>query len=77
MVKYTEESCGYKYLGILETDDWSTDSWRSLQEKYIRSVRNISISKLNGGNMTTTINLRAVSGEYLQIFKKIDRWSNG
>lgn len=61
MMRNIEES-GYKYLGILEADGIKHDEMKEqLTKEYIRRVRNILKSKLNGGNTISAINSRAVS----------------
>ena len=53
---------GYKYLGILEADGVKHEEMKDqIKEEYIRRVRNILKSKLNGGNIISAINSRAVS----------------
>ena len=61
MMRNTEEG-GYKYLGILEADGIKHDEMKEqLKKEYIRRVRNVLKSKLNGGNIVSAINSRAVS----------------
>ena len=61
MMKNIEED-GYKYLGILETDGVKHEEMKDqIKKEYIRKVRNILKSKLNGGNIILTLNSRAVS----------------
>ena len=61
MVKNVEKG-GYKYLGILETDRVKHEEIKGqIKKEYIRIVRNILKSKLNGGNIILTINSRTVS----------------
>ena len=56
------EEAGYKYLGILEADGIKHDEMKEqLKKEYIRRVRNVLKSKLNGGNIISAINSRAVS----------------
>ena len=51
MMRNTEEG-GYKYLGILEADGIKHDEMKEkLKKEYIRRVRNVLKSKLNGGNI--------------------------
>ena len=53
---------GYKYLGILEADGVKHEEMKDqIKKEYIRRVRNILKSKLNGGNIILAINSRAVS----------------
>ncbi|XP_047481697.1 uncharacterized protein LOC125034100 [Penaeus chinensis] len=61
MMRNIEES-GYKYPGILEADGIKHDEMKELLTKeYIRRVRNVLKLKLNGGNIISAINSRAVS----------------
>ena len=61
MMRNIEEG-GYKYLGILEVDGIKHDEMKEqLKKEYIRRVRNVLKSKLNGGNIISAINSRAVS----------------
>ena len=63
MIKNVEE-CGCKYLGTLESDSVKHEEIKyQMKKKYIRKVRNILKSKLNGGNIILTINSRAISTE--------------
>ena len=55
------EDSGYKYLGILEADGIKHDEMKEqLKKEYIRRVRNVLKSKLNGENIISAINSRAV-----------------
>ena len=61
MIKNIEEG-GYKYLGTLDADGVKHEEMKCQTKKeYIRRVRNILKSKLNGGNIISAINSRAVS----------------
>ena len=61
MMKNIEES-GYKYFGILEASGLKHEEMKGQTEKeYIRRVRNMLKSKLNGGNIISAISSRAVS----------------
>ena len=61
MMRNIEEG-GYKYLGILEADGIKHDEMKEqLKKEYIRGVRNVLKTKLNGGNIISAINSRAVS----------------
>ena len=52
----------YKYLGILEAAGLKHEEMKDqIKKEYIRRVRNILKSKLNGGNIILAINSRAVS----------------
>ena len=56
------EEGGYKYLGILEADGVKHEEMKDqIKKEYIRRVRNILKSKLNGGNIILAFNSRAVS----------------
>ena len=57
-----ESDKGYKYLGILEADDiMHTDMKDKIKKEYYRRVRQLTSSKLNGGNLFRPINSQAVS----------------
>ena len=61
MMKNIEEG-GYKYLGILEADGVKHEQMKDqIKNEYIRRVRNILKSKLNGENIILAFNSRAVS----------------
>ena len=61
MMRNIEEG-GYKYLEILEADGVKHEEMKDqIKKEYIRRVRNILKSKLNGGNIILAINSRAVS----------------
>ena len=53
-----DEGDGYKYLGILEADDLKH---AYISKDYLRRIRKILKSKLNGGDVVSAINARAVS----------------
>ena len=54
----------YTYLAILEADAVKHGEIKGqIREEYIKRVRNITKSKLNGGNIILAINSRAVSIE--------------
>ena len=62
MMKCIEEGSGYKYLGILEADGIKHEEVKDQATKeYVRRLRTIFKSKLNGGNIISAINSRAVS----------------
>ena len=57
-----ETNKGYKYLGILETNDIAhTEMKVKIQREYHRRVRQLTSSKLNGGNTIRGMDSRAVS----------------
>ena len=61
MMKNIEEG-GCKYLGILGADNVKYEAKKGqLKKEYIRRVRNMLKSKLNGGNIISAINSRTVS----------------
>ena len=61
MMKNIEEK-GYKYLGILEADGVKHEEMKDqIKKEYIRRVRNILKSKLDGGgSVISVINSRTV-----------------
>ncbi|XP_077972208.1 uncharacterized protein LOC144427222 [Styela clava] len=57
-----EESNGYKYLGILESNSINENQMKKLIiHEYTKRLKQILKSKLNGGNIIKAINIRAVS----------------
>ena len=61
-MKSIDEGGGYKYLGILEADGIKHGEMKeTVSKEYIRRIRKILGSKLNGGNIITAINSWAVS----------------
>ena len=61
MMKNIEEG-RYKYYAILEPDDAKYEEIKDhIKKEYIRGIRNILTSKLNGGNNILTISSGAVS----------------
>jgi len=62
MLKSLEEGDNYKYLGVLEADTIKHQTMKeTVRKEYLRRVRKVLGSKLNGGNIITAINSRAVS----------------
>ena len=52
----------YKYLGMLEADGMLHDTMKTkIGKEYLRRVRKVAQSKLNGGNLIRAINTWAVS----------------
>lgn len=61
-IKGLEEGEGYKYLGILEGDYVKHKKMKeNVSKEYLRRVRKILKSKLNGVNIIKAMNSRAVS----------------
>ena len=61
-IKAMGESEGYKYLGVLEADGMLNDQMKDkIGKEYLRRVRRVAHSKLNGGNLIQTINTWAAS----------------
>ena len=51
-----------KYLGILEADKFSKEKMKlNVSKEYIRRLRKVLKSKLNGGNLVCGVNTWAVS----------------
>ena len=74
VIRGLEEGDGYKYLGVLEADDVKhNDTKQSISKEYWRRIRKILKSKLNGGNIMSAINSRAVS--LVRYGACITRWS--
>ena len=62
LIPELESEKGYKYLGILEADDiMHTEMKDKIKKEYYRRARQLTSSKLNGGNTIRAINSRAVS----------------
>ena len=60
--KTLKEREGYKYLGILEADQFKyKEMKKTVKKEYLRRVRKVLESRLNGGNLITAINTWAVS----------------
>ena len=63
-IKEVDLDMGYKYLGILEADGMKDTKMKgNIGKEYLRRVRKILKSKLNGMNCITAINSRAVLEE--------------
>ena len=61
-IRAMEESEGYKYLGVLEASDMLHDQMKDkIRKEYLRRVKKVARSKLNGGNLIQAINTWAVS----------------
>ena len=57
-----QEGESYKYLGILEADKFLEEKMKLIVSKeYIRRLRKVLKSKLNGGNLVCGVKTRAVS----------------
>jgi hypothetical protein len=60
-IKEVDED-GYRYLGVLEGASIKTKEMKKLVRKeYLRRVRRVAGSRLNGGNLITAVNVWAVS----------------
>ena len=56
-----QEGESYKYLGILEADKFLEEKMKfNVLKEYIRRIRKVSKSKLNGGNVICGVNTWAV-----------------
>ena len=56
------QDTSYKYLGILEADKFLEEKMKlNVSKEYIRRLRNVLKSKLNGGNLVRRVNTWAVS----------------
>ena len=57
-----KEGESYKYLGFLETDKFLEEKMKlNVSKEYIRRLRKVLKSKLNGGNLVRGVNTWAVS----------------
>ena len=62
VIKSLQEGESYKYLGILEADKFLEEKVKLIVSKeYIRRIRKVFKSKLNGGNLVCGVNTWAVS----------------
>ena len=62
MMKGLREDEDYKYLGILEADKVKSSEMKTnVKKEYLRRVRKVLESKLNGGNLVKAINTWAIS----------------
>ena len=62
VIKLLQEGESYKYLGILEADKFLEKKMKlNVSKEYIRMLRKVLKSKLNGGNLVRGINTWAVS----------------
>ena len=62
VIKPLQEGESYKYLGILEADKFLEEKMKlSISKEYIRKIRNVLKSKLNGGILVCGVNTWAVS----------------
>ena len=62
VIKSLQESESYKYLGILEADKFLEERMKlNVLKEYIRRLRKVLKSKLNGGNLVHGVNAWAVS----------------
>ena len=59
VIKSLQEGESYKYLGILEADKFLEEEMKLIISKeYIRRLRKVLKSKLNGGNLVRGFNIR-------------------
>ena len=62
VIKLLQEGESYKYLGILEADKFLEEKIKlNVSKEYIRRLRKVLKSKLNGGNLVHGVNTWAVS----------------
>ena len=62
VIKLLQEGKSYKYLGILEADKFLEEKTKlNVSKEYIRRLRKVLMSKLNGGNLVRGVNNWAVS----------------
>ena len=62
VIKSLQEGESYKYLGILEADKFLEEKMKlNVSKEYIRRLRKVLKSKLNGGNLVRGVNAWAVS----------------
>ena len=62
VIKSLQEGESYKYLGILEADKFLEGKMKlNISKEYIRRLRKVLKSKLNGGNLVCGVNACATS----------------
>ena len=62
VIKFIQEGESYKYLGILEADKFLEENMKlNVSKDYIRRLRKVLKSKLNGGNLVRGVNTWEVS----------------
>ena len=62
VIKSLQEGESYKYLGILEADKFLEEKMKlNVAREYIRRLRKVLKSKLNGGNLVRGVNTWTVS----------------
>ena len=62
VIKSLQEGESYKYLGILEGDKFLEEKMKlNVSKEYIRKIRKVLKSKLNGGNLVHGVNTWTVS----------------
>ena len=62
VIKSLQEVESYKYLGILEVDNFLEEKMKfNVSKEYIRRLRKVLKSKLNGGNLVRGVNTWTVS----------------
>ena len=62
IIKSLQEGESYKYLSISEADKFVEEKMKlNISKEYIRRIRNVLKSKLNGGNLVHGVNTWAVS----------------
>ena len=62
VIKSLQEGESLKYLGILEADKFLEEKMKlNVSKEYIRRIRKLLKSKLNGGNLVREVNTWAVS----------------
>ena len=62
VIKLLQEGESYKHLEILEADKFLEENMKlNVSNEYIRRIRKVLKSKLNGGNLVRGVNTWAVS----------------
>ena len=74
VIKSLQKGESYKYLGILDADQYLEKKMKlNISKEYIRSLRKVLKAKLNGGNLVRGTKFRTQSNEiltkYLQIME--------
>ena len=62
VIKSVQEGESYKYLGLLEANKILEEKMKlNVSKEYIRRIKKVLKSKLNGGNLVHGLNMWAVS----------------
>lgn len=72
-IKTLDEGKSYKYLGVLETDEFKHEEMKdNLTKEYFRRLRKVLQTTLNGAQVVATIPTWAISTEVFISFYWMD-----